>query len=227
MTMNEVDRRVRKFVYDSFLENGTAPAVAEIARGLGTPVPTAAAALDRLDRAHQLKLLDGTSRILMAFPFSAISTPFRVTRSNGTRYFANCAWDAIAFHAMLDEPIRIDSFCDRSGAPLRFRLEAGTGVAIDRPVPRVLLSLPAAAWWNDITRTCANTMVFLGAEEFEAASKATPDLTGPGVVTVDQVHKMSVPIYAGRLRLEYERPPTPTIQSTFEKLGLTGPFWSL
>ena len=41
----------------------------------------------------------------MAHPFSGIVTPFPVTMANGKRYFANCAWDAIAFHVMLSIPI--------------------------------------------------------------------------------------------------------------------------
>ncbi len=225
--MDSVDRDVRKFVFDFFLENAFAPSAQEVAGRLDLSLPAIMDALERLDQAHHLKLLEGTSRILMAFPFSAISTPYRVTRKNGQRYFANCAWDSIAFHAMLNEPVLIESFCDRCEASLAFRLEGGKGISIGQPLPRVRLALPAAEWWKDITRTCANTMVFLGPEESGRQSGALGDSEDPGIVTVDQVYRMSVPIYSGKLRLEYERPPPSVIQSTFESLGLTGPFWRL
>src|SRR5438034_6323432 len=57
--------------------------------------PDAFAVLKALEEARHLKLVPGTQRILMAFPFSAVATPFRTTRPViGRRYYANCAWDA-------------------------------------------------------------------------------------------------------------------------------------
>ncbi len=225
--MEPIDQAVRKFVFDYFLERTHAPVLEEIAPYLGLDLPTAMESLRRLEAGHHLKLLDGTSRILMAFPFSAIATPYRVTRSNGRRYFANCAWDSIAFHPMLAEPIQIDSFCAHCGDPVRFGVEHGRGVRMEDELPLVQLRLPAAQWWNDITRTCSNTMVFLGADAKHRGSDGPADPAARGVVTVDQIVQMSLPIYSTKLRLDYERPPTETIRSTFERLGLTGPHWQL
>lgn len=222
--MNPFDRRARKFILDFFLEHAFAPAVEEVARGLSSTLPEARAALARLEEAHHMKLLEGTSRILMVFPFSAVSSPYRVTRSNGKRYFANCAWDSIAFHPMLGEPVRIDSFCDRCAEPIRFHLKDGRGVPTDGPLPLVRLSLPASEWWTDITRTCSNTMVFIGSEESDPDTLAIAE---GGLITVDQVVQMSVPIYRGKFTLDYERPPKDVLQATFENLGLRGPFWAL
>ena len=222
-----LDRRVRKLVFDFFLENSAAPVVAEIAAQLSIPLSEAGGALVRLDTAHHLKLLEGTQRILMAFPFSAISTPYRVTRKNGARYFANCAWDSVAFHAMLNEPVRVDSFCNRCGTPVRFRMEGGKGALLDLPLPRIQLTLPASIWWNDITRTCANTMVFLGHEESDIMAQGPASAENLGIVTIDQIHQMSVPLYSSKLLLEYSRPPASEIQATFERLGLIGAHWKL
>lgn len=223
--MDATERLVRQFVLNHFLEHTTAPAAEEIAGFLRIPLPRAKEALGRLDSGHHLKLLEGTFRILMAFPFSALSTPFRVTRSNGKRYFANCAWDAVAFHPMLNEPVTVDSFCDACGRPLQFRVEHGKGVATDGPLPRLRISRPASEWWTDITTTCANTMVFLGDEETAAEASSGPSSTG--IVSVDQVVQMSLPIYAGKLSLEYERPAARAIQANFHRIGLTGPHWTL
>ena len=225
--MEPIDQAVRKFVFDYFLERTHAPVLEEIAPYLGLDLPTAMESLRRLEAGHHLKLLDGTSRILMAFPFSAIATPYRVTRSNGRRYFANCAWDSIAFHPMLAEPIQIDSFCSHCGEPVRFGVEHGRGVRMEDELPLVQLRLPAAQWWNDITRTCSNTMVFLGADAKHQGSDGPADPAGRGIVTVDQIVQMSLPIYSTKLRLDYERPPTETIRSTFGRLGLTGPHWQV
>jgi Alkylmercury lyase len=223
--VEELDRKIRKMIFDYLLENATAPSLEEIAGHFAVPLADAHAALKRLDDAHQIKLLEGTNRILMAFPFSAISTPYRVTRPNGRRYFANCAWDAVAFHVMLDEPVQIDSFCAACGEPVQFRLDGGHGARVHNPLPLIQLRLPAAAWWKDITRTCANTMVFL------CSPKHVPGDAGKmmdqGVVTVEQILQMSGPIYRDKMRLEYERPPSSAIQATYDRVGLTGPHWKL
>ena len=224
---NDIDRSIRKFVFDYFLEHAVAPSAPEIAAGLELPLSQVKDSLRTLDEAHHLKLLEGTSRILMAFPFSAIATPFRVIRGDGRRYFANCAWDSIAFHPMLNEPVRVDSFCDRCGKAVGFRLEAGKGVRIEGPLPSVLLSLPATQWWSDITRTCSNTMVFLGAEEVRSIGSDANAPPEPGRITVDQVVEMSVPIYSGKLNRDYDRPPASVIQATFRRVGLTGSYWQL
>jgi len=224
---NDAERSTRKFVFDYFVEHSIAPSAPEIAAGLGLPLGQVKDSLHALDEAHHLKLLEGTSRILMAFPFSAIATPFRVTREDGRRYFANCAWDSIAFHPMLNEPVRVDSFCDRCGKAIGFRLEDGKGIRLEGPLPSVLLALPAARWWNDITRTCANTMVFLGEEEARSGGSESNAPLEPGRITVDQVAEMSVPIYSGKLNREYDRPPARVIQAAFRQLGLTGPYWEL
>lgn len=137
--MEPDDRTVRRFVLDFFLENANAPTVEEISHELGEPLSSVREALQNLDAGHHLKLLEGTTRILMAFPFSAIATPFRVARGNGRRYFANCAWDSVAFHPMLREAVRVDSFCDRCGANLRFDLRDGTAFTEADALPTVRL----------------------------------------------------------------------------------------
>ncbi len=220
--MDATDRTVRKFVFDYFLEHAYAPSAPEISAGVGADLDRTKQALRALDEAHHLKLLEGTTRILMAFPFSALATPYVVVRSNGRRYFANCAWDSVAFHPMLGEAIRVESFCDRCARPVRFGLDQGRPRADGGDLPSVVLGLPASEWWKDITRTCANTMVFWGPEESAASISSEP-----GRLTVDQVLAMSLPIYAGKMRLEYERPPPEVLRATFSGLGLTGAHWRL
>ena len=225
--MDQTDRVVRQRVLQSFLEHAYAPTAPEIAQSLGLPIGTIKDSFRRLDDEHHLKLLEGTFRILMAFPFSAISTPYRVTRPNGQSYFANCAWDAIAFHLMLDEPTKISSYCDICGTPIGFSVEDGRGRPGSTALPLVRLALPAARWWEDITRTCANTMVFLGAEEVGLSDLSPSAATEAGIVTVDQVVQMSVPLYRNKMASDYDRPSPEVIRANFERIGFTGDHWRL
>jgi mercuric reductase len=221
------DRKVRKFVFDFFVKETFPPSLEEIASETKLTRSEAAAALQRLDAAHHLKMLDGTDRILMAFPFSAMATPYRVMRRNGQRYFANCAWDAIAFHPMLGEPIEVNSFCRHCGTPIRFRLDSGRGFPSGDHLPVVYLAWPAATWWNDIVRTCANSMVFFDSPSHYAEWPVSKESKSGAVLTVEQVIGLSLPLYAKKLELDFERPSKPELRATFEKLGLTGSFWEL
>lgn len=80
-------------------------------------------------------------------PFSAVATPFVVTRRNRRWYFANCAWDAVAFHAMLNEEVRIGTQCHHCAEPIAITL--ANGRAMSTLGSRfVHLSLPASQWWT-------------------------------------------------------------------------------
>lgn len=225
--MDPFDRAMRTSVVRFFLDQGYAPGVEEMAQRLGVSRDDALASFRRLEGAHQLKLLPGTDRLLMVFPFSAIATPYRVLRRNGQHYFANCAWDAVAFHPMLREPVTVESVCRHCSETIRFRIADGAGVVEGHPLPLVYLGLPAARWWDDIINSCSNTMVFLAGERHLTEWLSTAPKPHGRAVTVDQAVAMSVPIYAGKLDPEYERPPTHEIQTAFEQIGLGEPFWRL
>ncbi len=218
-------REVRKYVFDHFLEHAAPPVLEQIMERFRLGRSEAFEALQALEAAHHLKLVPGTQRILMAFPFSAVATPFRVGRRDGRWYFANCAWDAVAFHAMLDEAIRVESRCHDCAEPIG--IEVGGRAAASPAGPLVYLSLPAAQWWNDIVNTCSNHMVFFrSASHLDAWRAANPGPSG-AALTVEQTHALSLPIYRDKLKLEYARPSKDALVAHFRALGLTGAFWDL
>src|SRR5207302_9848847 len=96
-----------------------------------------------LEAARHVRLVPGTQRILMAFSFSAVATPFVVTRRNRRWYFANCAWDAVAFPAMLNEEVRIGWQWLHCAESISITLANGRATASPRET-RVYLALPAS-----------------------------------------------------------------------------------
>lgn len=222
---SDLAQDVRKYVFDQFLEHAVPPVLEEIMERLRLGRTQAFEALQALEAARHLKLVPGTQRILMAFPFSAVATPFRVERRGGRQYFANCAWDAVAFHAMLGEAIRIESRCHDCAEPIGVQL--GDGAKVSATGPLVYLSLPASQWWNDIVNTCSNHMVFFrSAAHLDEWRAANPGPAG-AALTVEQTHALSLPIYRDKLRREYARPSKDALVTHFRQLGLTGPFWEL
>src|SRR5713101_5460365 len=202
----ETAKLVRKFVFDHFLEHSQPPVLEEVMQKFKLNREEAYNVLQHLDSAHHLKLLGGTQRILMAWPFSAIPTPFHVTLGSGRRYFANCAWDAVAFHVMLKEDVSIDSYCHHCAEHLQIQLR---GDQVDSMHPEgviVYLALPAAKWWDDIVNTCSNHMTFFQSQaHLDEWLQANADGRGEAV-TIEQIIELSIPIYAEKMDLNYERP---------------------
>src|SRR3989475_3946852 len=184
-------RDARKFVFDHFVEQAVPPVLEQIMERYHLDRVEAFAILKGLEDARHLKLVPGTQRILMAFPFSAVATPVRVTRPViGRRYYANFAWDAVAVHAMLHQIIRIDGRCHHCAEPISIELAGGKSRSTP-PAPVVYLALPASQWSNDIVLTCSHHMVFFSGESHLAAVRGvTPDTRG-AILTSEVTHAAS------------------------------------
>lgn len=222
-----LDAVVRKTVFQSFLREGSPPPVEQLMGELGLSRREVEASLDRLDVARHLKLVPGTHRVLMAFPFSAIATPHRVRLDNGRSYFANCAWDAVAFYPMLRVPIEVHSFCHHCGQPITFAVRDGRAVSTPSDPPIVYLGLPAAEWWNDIISTCANTMLFFASSAHLRAWRSEhPEATG-AELSLDLTVRLSEPLYSGKLEVDFARPSHDRMVQLFRDLQLTGEFWKI
>lgn len=222
-----IDLEVRKCVFDHFLEHGQPPVVEEIELHVRQPRAEVEAALDRLEGSRHLKLVPRTHRILMAFPFSAVATPYRVTVEGQGSYFANCAWDAVAFHSMLRRPIQVDSFCRHCGTRLAVAIREGKRVGDPENAPVVYLGLPAAQWWDDILYSCGNTMVFFGSHDHLERWRSQGSMAEGQELSIETTLKLSEPLYASKMDRDYARPSREALERTFAELGLRGAFWKL
>jgi hypothetical protein len=219
-------RQVRKFIFDSFEATGAPPVVEQIMRRFGLDRTQAFQALAALQDAHHIALVKGTQRILMAFPFSSVTTPFRVT-ADGRTYYANCAWDSIAIHVALDREEIIDSYCHHCAEEVKIHLRDGNVLSSNPEEVIVYLALPASQWWQDIIDTCSNHMVFFSSEAHLEEWKKKSKVEGGVALTVGHMLELSIPLYKTKMSLDYSRPPKEQLQAYFGSLGLTGDFWKL
>ena len=226
LATHDLLQRVRLYIFQHFLEGAAPPVLEQVMSRFSLSRAAATDVLAKLEAARHIALVKGTARILMAFPFSAIATPFQVT-VRGRSYFANCAWDAIAFHAMLGDNTKVESFCHHCAQPVHIELKDGRATQVDPAESLVYLALRPTEWWSDIITTCSNTMVFFASPEHRDASDlcAPPDQAAS--LTPDQVHTLSGPIYAGKFALDYARPSREALLAQFAAMGLTGDYWKL
>jgi len=220
-----LDQRMRLSIFQRLADTGRPPVVEELMSEFELSRADAVAGLARLADARHIALVKGTARILMAFPFSAIATPFRVTA--GREYFANCAWDAVAFQSMLDRDIRIDSFCHHCGEPIQIEMHDGVSTLVEPSETIVHLALRPSQWWEDIITTCSNTMVFFSSPAHRDASGLTADPDSAASLTPDEVHALGIPLYERKLSIDYARPGRDELSAHFASLGLTGPYWQV
>ena len=137
--------RLRGHLYRRIRESGVVPTQAELRGQIGAGDAEIHEAHRFLADAHVL-VLDEHGEVLMAHPFSAVPTPYRVETPTGD-YWANCAWDAIAIPLILGTDGRTPTVCPHSG--VRFDLTVVDGrVGPEGSVVR--LPVPARDFWDDI-----------------------------------------------------------------------------
>ena len=144
-----LDTQTKLAIYRHFAETGQSPSLEAVAETVGSNVSSARESYLRL-RAQRVLVLeaDGES-IRMAPPFSAVPTQ-HVVIVDGTKYFANCAWDSFGIPAALHRPGRIHSRCEQSAEPLNL------DIGLEGPPFCSWLFhclVPAAKWWDNIVFT--------------------------------------------------------------------------
>ena len=224
-----LQKNVRKYIFEHFEEHTTAPVLEQIMRKFGLDRASAFKVLVGLQSARHIALLTETQRILMAFPFSSIVTPFRVKVTGKEKeYFANCAWDAVAIHVALGKEQWISSYCHHCSEDIKIHLKDQKVIAQQSDKqPLVYLSLPASKWWENITLTCANNMVFFSSKDHLAEWIKSGAAIGGEALTIDQTLHLSVPIYKTKMNLDYARPSKEQTIAHFQSLGLTSDFWMI
>ncbi len=147
--MDEGDLALRNLTYGLFVRHGRAPTAGEVAAEAGMERDEVRAAWRRLHDLHAVVLDPDSGELLMANPFSAVETPYRV-HAAGRRWYANCAWDAFGICAALQVDGRIETACADCGEPLtvevRDQLPDDEGLVFHSLVD-------AAHWWDDIVFT--------------------------------------------------------------------------
>jgi hypothetical protein len=147
--ISEIDTEVRKLVYDHFMTHSASVSRAEVAAHLSLPEAVAEASYKRLAEAHVLVLQPASGQVLMASPFSAVPTAFRVV--SGTKHWwGNCIWDGLRILAMTAQDGTLQTSCPDCGEALSLTVAAANLAHAEGVVH---FAVPAAHWWDDIVFT--------------------------------------------------------------------------
>lgn len=143
------DDVVRQHVYEHTVREGRPPASSVVAASLGMSQEEVLEAFARLRARRLLLLAPDSGEVVMAPPFSAVPTPFRVL-AGGRAYFANCVWDAYGIAAALHLDADVEASCACCGEPMSLRVRDGAPLAAAGVAH---FAVPAAHWWDDLPYT--------------------------------------------------------------------------
>jgi hypothetical protein len=146
---NTFDKQIRRYVYDHFIKVGQAPTLVETAAALTSSLLEVEAAHRRLAEGRALVLQAATAEVLMAPPFSAIPTPFKVEVGDRS-WWGNCIWDALGIPAMLKEDVRISTSCGDCNEAMVLTIK---DEALLETSGLIHFALPAKQWWSNIVFT--------------------------------------------------------------------------
>jgi Alkylmercury lyase len=215
---------LRKYIFDHFFELSVAPTLEETMQHFELARKEAFSRFKGLESEHHILLVPGTQRILMANPYSAVTTPFRV-QVGESRYFANCAWDTISMHVMLDSDVRVESYCHHCAEPIEISISDGKVKSSSPPTPLIFLSMPVAKWYDNLVNTCSNNMVyFASGGHMNDWLAGNPGLEGESL-TVEKMAEVCRPLSKGRMDLDYERPPKEELMAYWDSIGMKSEFW--
>ncbi len=145
----DIDAQTRRVVYDHFIRLAACPSKAAVASHLSLSEAEVADSFARLAQAHMLVLQPQSGEVLMANPFSAVPTAFRVATA-GQQWWGNCIWDALGIIAMVSVDGTIQTSCPDCGEALKLSVTAGA-LAGANAVGH--FGVPAARWWDNIVFT--------------------------------------------------------------------------
>ncbi len=140
---------VRAFIYQHFAGTTHPPSLAATAANFGFTEKETAWLYEELQSRHAILLQPGTQEIQMAWPFSAVETPFKV-RAMGRQYFANCAWDSFGISAALHVDAEIEAACAQSREPILLRIANNQ---VHGPEALVHFLVPFKDWYGDLPST--------------------------------------------------------------------------
>lgn len=141
--------RMRYLIYQGFARRGVPPSIEALSAALEVGEELALALLAELERRHSVVLTADGRGVLMANPFSAVPTPFRVT-AGGVDSWANCAWDMLGIPAALGTDAAIQTTFAVDNAPVELRVADGR---VENGIGIVHFLVPFRNWYEDIRHT--------------------------------------------------------------------------
>ncbi|MBI2155096.1 MAG: alkylmercury lyase family protein [Candidatus Rokubacteria bacterium] len=190
-SIDPLAREVLRTILDRFVENGGPLETEAVTRHLpGRSPGEIQEAIARLDQKDLILVQDG--KVVLAYPFSAAPTAFRVMLGDGRGRYAVCAIDALGVSPMLGQLVRICSSCHHCGEPLEMVVRP------DGPVERASIMVWVGERGDIRQKACSSICLtlnfFQSQEHLRQWRKNHPEVSG-AAASLDEAFKLGARIF--------------------------------
>lgn len=209
-------KRLRKYLYDYFLQHRTAPDLKTIANELGFSQDQVWEGLHQMERANFVVFIPGTEDILKVPPFSAAPTRHKVTGEDGRTWYAGCAGEACSLNALLPGTrVTVTSTCPDCWEPITFEARDREFLCIDPESAVIHIGTHPSDFRKDWIVTCDSINFFRSAEHVKTWEAAVPERQG---VHFPIQMGMKWTDFSARTRYwDYDRPSNQYIPGAMER----------
>lgn len=206
----------------SFVEQGYAPTMADLADGLAESPQDVRVALEALEDAHGVVLHPTTREIWVAHPFSAAPTNFWI-ESGDRGWWANCAWCAMGAVTLIGGTGTITTTVGAESKQVVLRVEKG---ALMEAGLYVHFPIPMARAWDNVIYTCS-TMLLFESEEQVTDWCARHRIARGDLQPVSRVLEFAKDWYGRHLDRDWTKWSAAEAAALFERHGLAGDTWRI
>jgi hypothetical protein len=222
ISRNQIDNRLRRQVYQHFIDTGRAPTMLDLATKLDIAAEDIKRSCQRLSEQQSLLVKPGGCDIWMAMPFSGAPTPHRV-RIGDREWYAVSAWDALGIPVMMKSDALIQTACGDCGRSLEIEISRNK---IAEASHLFHFAVPVRDWWDNILYTSSTMSLF--DSDAHIANWCTKHGVEKGVVmTLKDGWKFARAWFEDRLDPDWRWKSSGEIREMFASLGLTDEFWRM
>ena len=223
---SEDAKRVRKYLYDYFVANGTSPELASIRDDLMLSQDQTWEGLHQLERANFVVFVPGTEDIVKVPPFSAVPNRFRLVAEDGRHWYAGCAGEATTLNAFLPGVrVSVRSWCPTCWDPIVFELRDREVLSMPCTDAVVHIGTHPDHFRDNWVTSCDSINFFCSAAHVAEWEHAVPQRIGAHF-PIQNVMKWTDGVAA--MRLDYDRPSnqyTPGMWRSYARLGADTSVW--
>lgn len=203
--LSEDAKRVRRIVYEQFLDKGASEGIAAIQRESGLAPEALAETIEELERALMVMCPPGTHDVAKCPPWSNVPTRHAVEKEGVHLCHAGCMLEAMnVAYCYPGETVTIRTACPQTGAEIRISLRGNEQVAVSPATAVGHVGVDPAKWTENWFHACANNNFFASPEAVVDWETAHPEHRGV-TLTMEQLKGFARYDY----RLDYERGADP------------------
>jgi hypothetical protein len=216
------DAEVHHAFIDRLRRTGGAPSRHEVSAALARPVDEIEQALRRLSASHGVVLHPHVCEPWVIHPFSLSPTATWVQHGE-QGWWAPCIWCGFGIAALVGRNVVIHARIGGEAEDVDIHIV--NGEVVDKNL-WVHFAVPPRAAWDNVQHFCATVLPFRQAADVQTWSSRHGIPVG-SAVPISQVQELGREWYGHHCDRHWRKWSVAEAIAIFERVGLTGPFWSL